>query len=84
MQGVGAERNSHWAPGWLSKLNVELLISAQVMISQFMSLSPTSGSVLTVWSLLGILFLSLSLSPPPSVSLSVSLSLSTISKLNYF
>ena len=79
MQGVGAERNSHWAPGWLSKLNVELLISAQVMISQFMSLSPTSGSVLTVWGLLGILSfsfsLSLSLSPPLSLSVSLSVSL---------
>ena len=43
-------------------------ISAQVMISWFMCLSPTSGSVLTVRSLLGILSLSLSL------SLSISLS----------
>ena len=35
------------APEWLSQLNVQLLILAQVMISQFMSLSPTLGSVLT-------------------------------------
>ena len=48
------------------------------MISQFVSLSPTSGPALTVWSLLGILSLSayLSARPPPSLSLSLSLSLS--------
>ena len=33
-------------PGWLSRLSVGLLISAQVMISWFVSLSPESGSVL--------------------------------------
>ena len=36
------------APGWLSPLSV-CLISAQVMISQFVSLSPPSGSALTAW-----------------------------------
>ena len=41
------------------------MISAQVTISQFMGSSPTSGSALTVWSLLGILSLSLSLPLPP-------------------
>ena len=50
------------APGWLSQLSLQLLILAQVMISQFMGSSPASGSVLMVWSLLGILCLSLSLS----------------------
>ena len=50
------------APGWLSQLRVQLLISAQVMISWFVSLSPASGPEL---SLLGILSLSLSLSAPP-------------------
>ena len=40
-----------------------LLISARVRISRSMSSSPSSGSVLTAWSLLGIL--SPSLSPPP-------------------
>ena len=45
-------------PGWLSWLSVWPLISAQVMISGFMSLSPTSGSALTVWSLFRILILS--------------------------
>ena len=49
------------APGWLSQLSVRLLISVQVMISRFVELSPASGSVLTVWSLLGILSLPLSL-----------------------
>ena len=51
------------APGWLHQLNIQLLIWVQVMISHFRSLSPTSGSSLTVWSLLGIL--SPSLSYPP-------------------
>ena len=41
---------------------------AQAMISQFVSSSPASGSVLTAWSLLGILC------PSPSGSLSLSLS----------
>ena len=39
--------------------------SGQVMTSQFVSLSPTLGSLLTVWSLLGIL------SPSPPLSLSL-------------
>ena len=55
------------ASGWLSRLGVQLLILAQVLISQFMgsspAWSPTSGSVLTVWSLLGIFSLPLSASP---------------------
>ena len=42
--------------------------SAQVMISQFVGLSPTSGSMLTVWRLLGILSLSLSLHPPLKIN----------------
>ena len=50
------EKRTHWkegpseAPDWL-------LVSAQVMILRFMSSSPTSGSTLTVWSLLRILSL---------------------------
>ena len=40
-----------------------LLVSAQVTISQFVTPSPTLGSVLTVWNLLGIL--SHPLSDPP-------------------
>ena len=58
-------------PGWLSLLSIRLLTSAQVMISQFVSLSPMSGSLLTGWSLLGILALSFSLSAPPPFSLSL-------------
>ena len=38
-------------PGWLSLLSIRLLISAQVMISPFMSLGPPSGSVLMAQSL---------------------------------
>ena len=34
-------------PVWLSQLSVWLLVLAQVMIPQFMSSSPASGSVLT-------------------------------------
>ena len=45
-------------------------VLAQVVISLFVSSSPSSGSALTVWSLLGIL--SLSLSAPPTRALSLS------------
>ena len=66
------------APGWLSQSGVQPLISAQVMISQFLRSSPTSGSALPAQSLLGILSLLLSLCPslahPHSLSLSLSLS----------
>ena len=62
--------------------------SAQVMISRFVGLSPTSGYVLTVQSLEPALdsvspslSLSLSLSVPPMLTLSPSLSLS-LSKIN--
>ena len=51
--------------GWAS----DSWVSAQVMISQFVSSSPALGSLLTVKSLLGILSLS-----RPLLSLSVSLS----------
>ena len=44
-------------PGWFSWLSIGLLVSAQVMMSQLVSSSPVSGSVLTVQSLLGILSL---------------------------
>ena len=48
------------APGWLSWLSVRLVILVLVMLPQFLRSSPTSGFVLTVWSLLGILSPSLS------------------------
>ena len=66
--------NRHRAPDWLSWLGVWLLISAQVMISQFVGLSPVSGSVLTAQSLPGILSLSLSLSAPLPLFLSKKIS----------
>ena len=52
--------------------SVKRLTSAQVMISQFVGLSPALVSMLTVQSLLGILSLSLPL--PHSYSISVSIS----------
>ena len=44
-------------PGWLSQLRVQLLISAQVMISWYVGWSLVLGSVLTSQSLLGVLSL---------------------------
>ena len=58
------------APARLSRLSVRLLISTRVTISRFVGLSPVSRSVLTGWSLLGIL--SLSPSAPPLLLLSLS------------
>ena len=43
-------------------MSIRLLVSAQVVISQSVSSSPASGSVLTAGSLLGILSFSLCLS----------------------
>ena len=62
------------APGWLSQLSVQLLVSAQVMISWLVD-SSLSYSVLTAWSLLGIL--SPSVFSPPLFSVYLSLSLKT-------
>ena len=59
------------APGWLSQLSIQLLISARVMISEFMESSPALGSVLTAWSLLGILSPPLSAHPLLVLSLSL-------------
>ena len=53
---------------WLAQSGIQLLILAQVMISQFMGLSPALGSELTVWSLPGILSL-----PLPHTSCALSL-----------
>ena len=54
---------------WLSPLSVQLWLGSPS--HRFMSLSPTSGSVLTVQSLPGILSLPLSAPPPlaPAISL---------------
>ena len=61
-------------PVWLSQLSIRPLVLAQVMISWIVRSSPASGSVLIVWSQLGILslplFLSLCPSPPHSLFLS--------------
>ena len=55
--------------------SVKHLTSAQDMISQFMSLSPTLGSVLTAWSLeTASDSVSPSLSAPPPLTSSLSLS----------
>ena len=59
---------------WLAQ-SVKCLTSARVMISRFMSSSPTLGFVLTVKSLGFSLSLSLSLSLPLPCLRSVSLSL---------
>ena len=66
---------------WVAQL-VKRLTLAQVMISQFVGLSPASGSVLTAQSLEPASdSLSLSLSALPQiVSVSVSLSLSKLNK----
>ena len=53
--------------GRISRFSVQLLISAQVTISQFVGLSPVLGSVLTVQSLFPTLS-SLSLSQSKSVN----------------
>ena len=68
------------APGWLGWVNVHPT-SAQVMISQSVSLSPVSGSVLTAQSLeLASDSVSPSLCPSPAHALSLSLSLSLSSQ----
>ena len=55
---------------WVAQ-SVKRLTSAQVMISQFMSFSPASGSVLTAWSLEPA-SVSPSLSAPPLLALCLS------------
>ena len=58
------------APGGPGRLSVWPLAAAQSLISWFVGSSPTSGSVLIVQSLLGILRLLLSALPPLPISLS--------------
>ena len=65
-----------WRGSWVAQ-SVERLTSAQVMISQFMSSSPTLGSVLTAQSLDPASdSVSPSLSAPSPLMLCLSLSLS--------
>ena len=67
-------KSEHWG-AWVAQL-VKLPTSAQVMISQFLSLGPTLDSVLTAWRLEPVSdSVSPSLSNPPPFSLSLSLSL---------
>ena len=67
----GLENPSVGAPGWLSQLSVQLLVSAQVMISRFREFEPhitfCTDSVESAWD---------------SLSLSLSLSLSFALKIN--
>ena len=58
---------------WVAQNQVKGLIwiSARVMISWFISLSHMFGSVLAVWSLLGIFFFSLSLSQSKQINLKI-------------
>ena len=74
------KRSETGVPEWFSLLSVHLLIPIPVMISQLMGLSSTSGSELTVWSLLGILSLPLSVSF--SLSLSINQSIKNFLKQN--
>ena len=70
------EEGDDGAPGWLSWLSIQLLVLAQVMISQFMGLSPASGSVLNTCSESGACFgfcVSFSVCPSPVHPLSLSL-----------
>ena len=50
-------KQENGASGWLSRLSVQLLISAQAMISLLWECAPASGSALSAWSLLGTLSL---------------------------
>ena len=64
------------APGWVCQLSVRLLVSAQVVISWFVSSSPSLGSALIGWSLLG----TLSPSAPCVGLLSLSLKMNKLEK----
>ena len=60
--GLSLRKRVPRAPGWLSSLSIQLLISAQVMISWFVTFSLELGSELKVRNLLRVLSLSVSLS----------------------
>ena len=70
--GNAAMRGKVVRGAWVAQ-SVKCLTSAQVMISQSMSSSPASGSVLTAWSLFQIMCLPLSLDLPRSCSVSLCL-----------
>ena len=65
-------RRDYWG-AWVAQ-SVKRPTSPQVMISQFVSSSPTPGSVSRAWRLLWILCLPLSLCPCPIHTLSLSFS----------
>ena len=68
---------NHWGPGTWVVQSVKHLILSQIMISQFMSSSPGSGSVLTAQSLEPASeSVSPLLSAPPLLTLCLCLSLS--------
>ena len=69
----------HLQGTWVAQ-SVKHLTSAQLMISRFVGLSPTSGSVLTAQSLEPASILRLPLFAPPPLTLRVSLSLSLKNK----
>ena len=50
LKGFVFLKNRNFGGTWVAQ-SVDHLTLAQVMISRFLSLSPTSGSVLTAWSL---------------------------------
>ena len=62
-------------PWWLNWLSIWLLVLAQVMISQFVSLSPVLGSMLSAWDSVSLPAPPLSLCFSPAHALSDSLSL---------
>ena len=73
------------APERLSWFSAQLLVLAQVTISQFVSSSPAPGSALTAWSLepaSGSVFcVSLSFSAPPLLMLSLKKEINIKNKL---
>ena len=73
------QREYAGASGWRGRMSRQLLILAQVMVPRSVSSSPTSGSALTAWSLLGF---SLSLSLSLSLTLSAPHSLCPSLKIN--
>ena len=77
--GLSSKTEQHWG-AWVAQ-SVKRPILAWVMILQFVSLSPASGSVLTAQSLEPVSdSVSPSLSAPPPLTLCVFLSLSKINE----